>query len=386
MPIANLTTAMGLPAPDVEALIQGRAIAAIASRWLDPGEKFALYPAEITTLLLSDEELYRSKFLPIAKIVLDRLRSEGAIVKAWAKCELCQMLDETASLEAISELTIWTAEVFQKILSQRPYIFLAYLRIYQLSQSLEMPAGSQGNFIPLPHSISVTETSPILSDRVFSRRCHQLQNRLPPEHPELEDLEACVSQYATTHPAAKALARAIQVFLNWSNDSENSESNLQKDWVTKISEIGNSSEGNEFEKLVRKSFIELGFSNSKTDPNLKDGLNPEKTGGAGGLDLYCDTPYQVVGECKATKTEKVPDGTPAQLVKLGQKFLNTTPDRQSNAGPYEKCIKIILAAGELTQAANQTAIGNQMNVLRPETLQRLVKIKNRYPGSVDLLT
>jgi hypothetical protein len=140
--------------------------------------------------------------------------------------------------------------------------------------------------------------------------------------------------------------------------------------------VGNSSDGNEFERLVRKGFIKLGFSNSGDNENLRDSLNPEKVGGAGGLDFYCDIPYSLVGECKATKTEKVPDGTAAQLVKLGYKHLQ----RQ-----YNRCIKIIMAAGELTEDAELTASGNEMNVIRPETLQRLVELKAKYPGSIDLL-
>jgi hypothetical protein len=34
-----------------------------------------------------------------------------------------------------------------------------------------------------------------------------------------------------------------------------------------------------------------------------------------------------------------------------------------------------MAAGQLTADVDQTAIGNEMNVLRPETLERLIKLK-----------
>ena len=88
------------------------------------------------------------------------------------------------------------------------------------------------------------------------------------------------------------------------------------------------------------------------------------------------TAYQVVGECKATKSETVADGTPAQLIKLGHKHLQEQ---------YNCCIKIIMAAGQLSKHAKQTAIGNQMNVIRPETLQKLVELKAKQPGSIDLL-
>jgi tRNA U34 5-carboxymethylaminomethyl modifying enzyme MnmG/GidA len=44
-----------------------------------------------------------------------------------------------------------------------------------------------------------------------------------------------------------------------------------------------------------------------------------------------------------------------------------------------------MAAGALNYHARQTAIGNEMNVIRPETLQRLVELKAKYKGAVNLL-
>jgi hypothetical protein len=140
-------------------------------------------------------------------------------------------------------------------------------------------------------------------------------------------------------------------------------------WIQKIAEVGNSSDGHAFEKLVRRGLLKLGFSGS--------GLNPDSTGGAGGIDFHCEFPYPIIGECKATKTEKVPDGTPAQLHKIGRNHLG-----KAN---YERSIKLIVAAGELTSYALRTATEHEMNVIRPETLQRLVEVQARYRGSVDLI-
>jgi hypothetical protein len=95
------------------------------------------------------------------------------------------------------------------------------------------------------------------------------------------------------------------------------------------------------------------------------------------MDFYCETPYPIVGECKATKTEKVPDGTPAQLLKLGMNHLGKAQ--------YDRSIKLIVAAGELTSYALRTATENQMNVIRPETLQRLVELQAQHKNSIDLL-
>ena len=150
--------------------------------------------------------------------------------------------------------------------------------------------------------------------------------------------------------------------------------NLDVGWIQEIAKVGNSSDGHAFEKLVRKSLIELGFTNSNRKPEAS--LDPNATGGAGGLDFYCEAPYPVVGECKATKSEKVPDGTPAQLIKLGYKHLQEQ---------YDRCIKLIVAAGELTPAAQLTAVGNKINIIRPETLQSLVELQAQHKGSIDLL-
>jgi hypothetical protein len=124
--------------------------------------------------------------------------------------------------------------------------------------------------------------------------------------------------------------------------------------------------------------VYLRFSNNLKNPKIS--LDPKAPGGAGGLDFYCEKPYPVVGECKASQLEKVndnKDGAPSQLIKLGQKLLK--PEG------FRCAIKIIIAPGELTSSADETANGNEMNIMRPETLQRLVELKVAHSGSIDLL-
>ena len=367
-------TALQLPAPDVEALIVGRMIAALPRTFIDPGRSFALYPADIAIKLLPHEQHYRSIFLPTAKTSLAQLNSDKVTIKAWAKCELCQVLDEPESLKALSQLTIWTSDLLEETLVQRPYIFLAYFRVYLLSQPLEMSVHPSGNFVSLPNSLNVTDSTPVLSESIFAKRRQKLEKLEPPEHPELEELQSALVHLSTTNPKAKQLVAEIKIFLGWSEKLPTTQPDPDLAWISAIALIGNSSDGNTFEKLVRKSFIKLGFTNSNNKPEAS--LNPESTGGAGGLDFYCETPYQVVGECKATKSETVADGTPAQLIKLGYKHLQEQ---------YNCCIKIIMAAGQLNKHAKLTAIANHMNVIRPETLQRLVELKAKQPGSIDLL-
>jgi Uncharacterized protein conserved in bacteria len=373
MSLVNIDRAIRLPAPDVEALIQGRTIAAIVWRTFEPGEQYALYPGTVSSNLPYDR-YYRSSFLPAAQKALAQLDSDKVSIKAWARCEGGQTLDESESLEALSRLTVWKTEALQQILQQRPFIYLAYLRVYLLPQPLEMPVHPSGNFVCLPKSLNVTDARPVLSESIFAKRRQKLVNRESPEHPELEELQSELVHLSTTNPKAKQLDAEIKMFLGWSENLPTTQPDPDLAWISAIAQIGNSSDGNTFEKLVRKSFIKLGFANSNNKPEAS--LNPESTGGAGGLDFYCETPYQVVGECKATKSETVADGTPAQLIKLGHKHLQEQ---------YNCCIKIIMAAGQLNKHAKQTAITNHMNVIRPETLQKLVELKAKQPGSIDLL-
>jgi len=366
-------TALQLPAPDVEALIEGRVIAAMPRIFIEPGRSFALYPVDNSNMsLMKPKQL--SLFSELVQLELPLVMLDKVSIKAWARCEFCQILNDAESLEALSRLTVWKTEGLQQTLLQRRYIFVTHLRVYLLPQPLEMPVQPSGNFVSLPKSLTVTDSTPVLSESIFAKRRQQLEKLEPPEYPELEELQSALVHLSTTNPKAKQLDEEIKMFLGWSEKSPTTRLDPDLGWIKAISQIGNSSDGHGFEKLVRKGFIKLGFGNSNSNP--KASLNPESTGGAGGLDFYCETPYQVVGECKATKSETVADGTPAQLIKLGHKHLQEQ---------YNCCIKIIMAAGQLNRHAHKTAIGNQMNVIRPETLQKLVELKAKHPGSVNLL-
>ncbi|MEH2362517.1 DUF1802 family protein [Nostoc sp.] len=364
-----LDTALCLPASDVEALIQGRMMATMSRNFINLGRQFALYPTNIPINLQPYEEYYCSSFLPIAQTALAQIDCEKVVVKAWARCEGCKMYPPE-SLDTLSQLTVWTKEALQRSLGQRPHIFLAYLRVYLLPQSLDIPPQSQNpDFLPLRPSLSVSEEKPVLNDRTFAQRKRQLEKLEPALHPELEELQSAIASLAISQPAAKQLDDDIKVFLGWSSNQPTNPLDLDLPWIQKIAEVGNSSDGHTFEKLVRRGLLKLGFTGS--------GLNPDATGGAGGMDFYAEQPYLIVGECKATKTEKVTDGTPAQLLKIGMNHLGKVQ--------YENSIKLIVAAGELNFYALRTATENQMNVISPETLQKLVELQAHHKNSINLL-
>ncbi|MBD2613331.1 MAG: DUF1802 family protein [Nostoc sp. GBBB01] len=363
-----LETALSLPACDIEALIQGRMIAVIPRTFINPGRQFALYPTNLSINLQPHQRYYRSSFLTITQTTLAKIPCDNVVIKAWARCEGCKMYSPEL-FDTLSQLTVWTKEALQLSLGQRPHIFLAYLRVYLLSDYLDILSQSQNSqFLPLRPSLNVSEDKPILTDRTFTQRKHQLENLQPPLHPELEELQSAIAQLSQTNSVAQKLDNDIKIFLGWnSRKLETPDSDLV--WIDKIAEVGNSSDGHTFEKFVRRGLLKLGFTGS--------GLNPDATGGAGGMDFYAEQPYPIVGECKATKTEKVTDGTPAQLLKIGMNHLGKFQ--------YENSIKLIVAAGELNFYALRTATENQMNVISPETLQKLVELQAHYKNSINLL-
>ena len=370
----NLDTALRLPAPDIEALIQGRAIAATPRTFIDPGRQFALYPADASINLLPTEQHYRSNFLSIAQTAFAQLNSETVTIKAWARCELCQIIDNCEGLEALSPLTIWTTEALQQILSQRPYIFLTYLRVYPLPQPIEVPVYSKGQFVPFPPSLAVSEDKPILSDRIFSQRRQQLEHRQPPPHPELEELQNAIAQLSINNPTAKELDRDIKVFLGWTESLHLRQSDPNLAWINTIADLGNRSKENEgtsnyqagtdFEIVVRNSLEFLGFT-----------VDYFHKGGAGGVDVFCSQPYPLVGECKAGKS--IPNPTAVQLLNLGTLRLKSKE-------LFQQAAKLIIGPGEPTTQLNDAAIIQGMAIINPETLEKLVKLQSKHPNSVDL--
>jgi len=266
----------------------------------------------------------------------------------WAKCVFCQQVSEEA-IATLSSLTIWTKESLSTHL-QNGSLFLSFLRVYALSEPFlidtEPVCDQLYKFTPLSNYLDVDMALPVYSDDEFALA-------------KKEILEPAAPKSSSKEESAIHLEKAKTEEINILEAD---------DWIAKISEFGNSSDGHTFEKLVRKGLVTLGFSNSLNQPQAS--LDPNATGGAGGLDFYADEPYPIVGECKATATGSVVDPA-TQLHKLGLKWLSQED--------FDLATKLILAAGRITDHANQIAIGHKMNVIRPETLQTLVELKVEYP-------
>ncbi|MHC5741139.1 MAG: DUF1802 family protein [Nostoc sp.] len=396
-----INTALRLPAPEIEALLQGKIIAVMPNKFIIPGREFALCPADASINLLPLEQYYRSNFLPIAQSTFAQLNSQGVLIqpqqmslltdeeqlklpllayetvllKAWAKCELCQIINNAETLATLSQLTIWTIEALKEILKQRQNIFLAYLRVYQLPKSIEVPIKSNSQFLALPQPLNVSETKPVLNDRTFAQRKHQLEKLEPPLHLELEELQSAIASLTISQPAAKQLDDDIKVFLGWSSDKLIKQPDPNLDWINNIAKLGDRSieqdekksnyqAGTDFENIARQSLEFLGF---KVESAFK--------GGAGGLDLYCSKPYPIVCECKAGKL--IPSRTVEELLKLGGMHLGKTQVLTS--------AKLVIGPGNPSTDTLKAAKEWEVSIINAMTIQKLVELKAKYPGAINLV-
>lgn len=379
--MSAITTALCLPAPDADALVQGQTVVAMSNTFRNPPH-FLLCPVQ------AGSENYTQSADCYRQIFVDRsINSRGTAdadidtitAHAWGKFEACRVYNSSSDFDALSKLTVWTDSYLQKIVQARHKIFLIFLNVHRFDHPVQLTASRSlktniGSYFKLPQALSSQQSTPVLDEQTFATRQKQLFDLSPPSHPELEGLWGAIAALPDLTPQSAALDQDLRYLLGWAQGSIQAvDSDLS--WIQQIAETGNSSDGYAFEKLVRKSLIKLGFSNSSNDS--KASLDPEATGGAGGVDVYCDAPYSLVGECKASRHESVPNDVTAQLIHLGITHLGQTQFAQS--------VKVVFAAGRLTGPANQAAIQNHMNVLRPDTLQRLTELKSLYPGAIDLL-
>ena len=377
-----------LPLAEVHALTVGQLVCAMPNVQIQPGASFYLYP--IVEENSSVENKYRPIFLERSRTESFTDQSQNQKIEVWAKCEFSNILYDKSRLENLSDLTIWRRNFLIETLQQRGHLFISCLQIYKLAEkeSVLVPninlAEKLGkftgistffpqNFLPQPE-IKVNQICPVISDSNFRKRSQQLEQLSPLEYPELEKLQRQISQIIFVEPYAKAFNEDLRSLLGWASDELDDQVDLEITWIKTIAETGNSSDGILFEKLVRKSLIKLGFSNSFN--TSKASLNPDATGGAGGIDVYCDSPFSLVGECKATQSTTVSNSVSAQLINLGITHLGQAK--------FNESVKVIFAAGTLSVHAENAACQNHMNVIRPETLQRLLELRAKHPGSINL--
>ncbi|MBD2461809.1 DUF1802 family protein [Oscillatoria sp. FACHB-1407] len=365
-----ISTALSLPSIEINALIEGRTIVCSSKMFIKAGRTFALCPSEVD-VNLSIKDWYHSSLIASDKSVSIDLSTPKKTVHAWAECESCQIIDNTASLSTLSKMTVWTVEALKALLSQQQRIFLVHLRVYKLQPIVEVLLKQKGQFAIMQNPISVTRISPVLDEKTFAQCKQKILELKPSPYPELENLQEELSKMGHSYPSAKELEDDIKSFLGFADSHKKINSELA--WIGTITDLGNRSKeqdtgkssyqaGTDFENIVRDSLIFLGFT-----------VDESHKGGAGGLDLFCSKPYSLVGECKAGR--KIPNDTAVQLLNLGTIRLE---DKET----FNKSAKVIIGPGEPTEQLKEAAKKHGMAIINPSTLEKLVKLHHDYP--IDL--
>ncbi len=325
----TIPNALRLGEQSANALLRGEIVAAIPGTFTNVGKTFALYPDPLDTNV------------------------ETVTIEAWARCELCDIIDGSKSLEIISSHITIPVESLQKMIAEGESFFLVYLRVYRLPKPISIPATSKGQYIALPDRIQVNEASPVLSDHDFARLKQQLENLEPPEPLDVQ----------------------IQRMLQEAELQRRVESSKELDWVKTITTLGDRSieleekkntykAGTDFENIAKKGLEFLGFT-----------IDESHKGGAGGLDLFCSKPYPLIGECKAGKS--IPSGTTEELIKLGGMRLETEQQFRDSA-------KLVIGAGNPTPDVITAAYKWKVSIIKAMTLQKLVELKAKYDGAINL--
>jgi Domain of unknown function (DUF1802) len=338
----SITTALCLSEKDNAALVTGRSIAVLSRTFNTPGKCFALYPDD-----------------------------ESKIVTAWAELKSCKIYDDPKVAEALSWHTVFPKQFLQKLIEEKQKIFLNILRVHQLVSPVILDKikieDRIGSFVRLPVVLSTNTDQPVLSSFTFNDRYHRLEQLKAPEHPELEALQSAIAPYS------KEFDDDIQRFLGWKIETPKQSS--LPDWIKQISVLGHRGEeteknkkshyqaGTDFEISVRNSFKYLGFT-----------IDESHQGKAGGIDAFCAAPYSIAIECKSGKS--IPDNTVEELARIAKRHLKDN---------YQSAIKLIIGPGNPTKQLSESATISEINIMQPETLQRLVELQTVHPGALDLL-
>jgi hypothetical protein len=350
----SINSAFCLSVADLEALSRGRMIAALSRTFVNTVQQFALCPVQ------------------------EPKSSSTISIEFWAKLEFCKIYTAPEEVDKLAKLTIWSNGELQKILRERFKVFLLCLRVFQAAQPIEIAAeriGSSriGSFIKIPNYLSASNSIPVISDESFNQRKQQLNNLESPPHPELEELEASIARLDTNDKNARDLDQYLQSFLGWTSNSFIRHSQPKFNRIHEIAALGyrsleeekkkknNHKAGTDFEIIVRESLEFLGFK-----------IEEEHKGGAGGLDLFCSSPYFLAAECKSGKS--IPDKTVEQLDRIGKRHLDKD---------YMSAVRLIIGPGQPTKNLRTSAITSEVSIINPMTLQKLIELHAKYP--VDLI-
>ncbi|MEO0768545.1 MAG: DUF1802 family protein [Cyanobacteria bacterium J06649_4] len=375
MSVNSLTTGLWLPPLDIAALLQGRMIVAMTHTFRNPLQ-FMLCPLRPDANAVYSLDQYSYSFLrsvpkPIAT-------SENITVTAWAKFGACRIYNKSHDLEALSHHTVWTTGYLQELMQMQHKLFLMTVQVYRFEQpiQLNMRAASSANlgqYIALPDAFSNRNASPVIAQSTFARRQQQLFDFTPPSHPELAVLQADLATLRENGLGAMLLDRDLRYLLGWSRLEETQLCNSDLVWIRKIARLGHSIDTYSFVRVVNRALTRLGFHTveASATENAISALGSE----AVPLDINFQAPFALIGDCRACYFAS--DAMPERLKQLGKRCLTATA--------FAQAVKVVFAARPMTVHANEAAIENGINIMRPETLQRLTELQVQHPGSIDLL-
>ena len=369
-----MNTGLCLSPIEIVSLKQGKSIVAAPRRFIAPGKRFLLIPSQ------EINDSIRNKFYRPEAISL--FESDAKNIKTsnltWARCTFCQHITDMESVESIEQLSLWSREALSIHLRNKGNLFLAFLRVFELSKSkipfrTEKLCDSQhlNQIVPLPDYLDVSADNPILTDEKFQDARNIVVN-LQVEKTKiiLEKAKRVDSNHISSGTAVKSPAERLE------KTDKSQDRSSRMSWINEIAALGERSKeldkgksnyqaGTDFENIVRTSLKYLGFK-----------IDDAHQGGAGGLDLSCSEPYLLIGECKSGK--KVPNDTAVQLLNLGTL-------RLENKWALNQAVKLIIGPGKPTPQLKEAAYKHDIAIINPHTLEKLVKLQYQFPGSIDLV-
>lgn len=370
-----------LPAFDVEMLALGKLIVVPFKQFQPEGKASWLYPCQQLPNNLSLEEYYQPEYLAKARNSWAKYSTYPIHLKFWARCEYQWRInpEQKDLLLKVAQSTIWNLSALENIFQQQKVLKLLILRVYHLSKPciVNTPTDT-GSFYWTKSEDIVNHASendiPVVSAASFSQRKSIILSGNVSPYQNIETLQFKCENISETNQDIENLNHDIKQFLGWYSVPPIPKLDQSLDWIKTITSLGdrtiekddtisNYQAGTNFEIVTRKSLNFLGFK-----------VEEDHKGSAGGLDLYCSQPYSLVCECKAGKS--IPHNTVEELDRIGKRHL------QEN---YLQAVRLIIGPGEPTKNLKESAQISKVSIIKAMTLQKLVELKAKYPGAINLL-
>jgi Domain of unknown function (DUF1802) len=324
---ATIFAALRLPSGVLSSLESGNITAVHAQAFYKPNQDFALFA--------------------------DDSENNEVKISMWAYFERSQKFFEKNKCDILAARLQVPIESLQNALEQNGFIWLSYLRVYHLPEPVVIKNKANAVFLALENTIHINELQPVIDDITYEKRKREVENLEPPEPLDVQ-IQKMIEEVEIQHKM---------------------ESLKKLDWIKEITTLGDRSieleekkntyqAGTDFENIAKQGLEFLGFT-----------IDESHKGGAGGLDLFCSKPYPLTGECKAGKS--IPNHTVEELIRLGGTHLGVE-------GFISLSAKLVIGAGNPTNPMLDAAHQWKVSIIKAMTLQKLVELKAKYDGAIDL--